>query len=77
MGASLKFQHRNPTALPVQGSPIYFVAPRCTKCHRIHEDIQMNTVLGEIKKWSVKHLSKLGNYTKIEKILSLNSTRQT
>jgi hypothetical protein len=31
--------------------------------HRIHEDPQMNTVLGEIKKWSFRYFRKLDNKT--------------
>jgi hypothetical protein len=31
--------------------------------HRIHEDLQMNTVLSEIKKWNTRYLCKLENYT--------------
>jgi hypothetical protein len=29
--------------------------------HRIHEDLQMNTVLSEIKKWNTKYLRRLEN----------------
>jgi hypothetical protein len=31
--------------------------------HRIHEDLQMNTVLNEIKQWNTKCLIKLENHT--------------
>jgi hypothetical protein len=31
--------------------------------HRIHEDLQMNTVLSEIKKWNAKYLRKFENHT--------------
>jgi hypothetical protein len=33
------------------------------KNHRIHEDLQMNTVLSEIKQWSAKYVRKLENHT--------------
>jgi hypothetical protein len=36
-------------------------APWYINNHRIHEDLQMNTVLSEIKKWNTKYLRKLGN----------------
>jgi hypothetical protein len=31
--------------------------------HRIHEDLQMNTVLNEINEWNIKYLRKLQNHT--------------
>jgi hypothetical protein len=34
-------------------------APWYINNHRIHEDLQMNTVLSEIKKWNTKYLRKL------------------
>jgi hypothetical protein len=34
-------------------------APWYINNHRIHEDLQMNAVLGEIKKWNTKYLRKL------------------
>jgi hypothetical protein len=30
---------------------------------RVHEDLQMNTVLSEIKKWNTEYLRKLENHT--------------
>jgi hypothetical protein len=36
-----------------------------TNNHRIHENLQMNTVLSEIKKWNAKYLSKLENHTNV------------
>jgi hypothetical protein len=61
-GDSLQLQHRNPPALSVQDSPIHY---ECTLVHnhRIHEDLQINTVLSEIKKWNTKYLRKLENHT--------------
>jgi hypothetical protein len=36
-------------------------APSYTNNHRIHEDLQMNTVLSGIKRWNIKYLRKLRN----------------
>jgi hypothetical protein len=36
-------------------------APPCINNHRIHEDLQMNTVLSEVEEWNTKR--KLGNHT--------------
>jgi hypothetical protein len=36
-------------------------APRYINSHSIHEDLQMNTMLSEIKKWNPKYLRKLVN----------------
>jgi hypothetical protein len=36
--------------------------PWYTKNHMIHENLQMNTVLSEIKKWNTKYLRKLENH---------------
>jgi hypothetical protein len=38
-------------------------APWYINNHRIHEDLQMNTVLSEIKKWNTNYLRKLENHT--------------
>jgi hypothetical protein len=38
-------------------------APWYINNHRMHEDLQVNTVLSEIKKWNTKYLRKLENYT--------------
>jgi hypothetical protein len=38
-------------------------APWYINKHRIYEDLQMNTVLSEIKKWNTNYLRKLENHT--------------
>jgi hypothetical protein len=40
-------------------------APWHVKNHRIHEDLQMNTVLSETEKWNTKYLRKLENSTNV------------
>jgi hypothetical protein len=58
-GDSLQFRHRFLPALSIQASPIH---SECTLVHkhpRIHEDLQMNTVLSEIKKWNNKYTNAL------------------
>jgi hypothetical protein len=37
-------------------------APWYISNHRIHEDLQMNTVISEIKKWNTRYLKKLENH---------------
>jgi hypothetical protein len=62
MGNSLQFQQQYPPALSIQDSLIH---SECTLAynHRIHEDLQMNTLLSEIEMWNTKHLRKLENRT--------------
>jgi hypothetical protein len=38
-------------------------APWYINNQSFHEDLQMNTVLSEIKKWNTKYLRKLENHT--------------
>jgi hypothetical protein len=38
-------------------------APWYINNHRIHDDLQMNTVFSVIKKWNAKYLRKLENHT--------------
>jgi hypothetical protein len=68
-GVSLKFQHRNPPALPIHDSPI---RSELTLVHN-HEDLQMSTVLSEIKKLSAKQLGKLENHDNALAVTLLNS----
>jgi hypothetical protein len=62
MGDSLQFQHRNPSTLSIQDSLIHSERTLVHKNSRTHEDLQMNTVLSEIKKWNNKYLRKLENH---------------
>jgi hypothetical protein len=70
---SLQFQHLNPPALSIQCSPIY---SWYINNHKIHEDLQMNTVLSEIKKWNTKYLRQLENHTN-ELAVNLLDTSET
>jgi hypothetical protein len=45
--------------------------------HRIHEDLQKNIVLSEIKKWNTKHLGKLDNHTNALAVNLLDNTETT
>jgi hypothetical protein len=45
--------------------------------HRIHEDLQMNTVLSEIKKWNTKYLRKLENHTNALVVNLLDNSETT
>jgi hypothetical protein len=38
-------------------------APWYINSHRIHEDLQMNTAISEIKEWVTKYVRKLEKYT--------------
>jgi hypothetical protein len=38
-------------------------APWFINNHRIHEDLQMNTALSEMKKWNTRYLRKLENHS--------------
>jgi hypothetical protein len=46
-------------------------APWFINSHRFHEDLQINTVLTEIKKWNTKNLRTLENYTMIKNVILL------
>jgi hypothetical protein len=54
-------------------------APWRINNHRIHEDLQMNTVLSEINKWNTKHLRKSENHTNAlaVNLVDKNKTTQT
>jgi hypothetical protein len=45
--------------------------------HRIHEDLQVNTVLSEIKKWNTKYLRKLEKHTNAPALNLLDSNKTT
>jgi hypothetical protein len=45
--------------------------------HRIHDDLQMNTVLSEIKKWNTKYLRKLGSHTNALAVNLLDNSETT
>jgi hypothetical protein len=74
MGDSLQFQHRNPPVLSIQDSPIH---SEYINNHRIHEDLQMNTVLSEIKKWNTKYLRNLENHTNALAVNQLDNSETT
>jgi hypothetical protein len=76
MGDSLQFQHRNPPALSIQDFLINSERTLVNN-HRIHEDLQMNTVLSEIKKWSTKYLRKLENHTNAIAVNLLHNSETT
>jgi hypothetical protein len=61
MGDSLQFQYKNPRQSKTLQSILN--APWYMNIHMIHEDLQMNTVRSEIKKWNTKYLNKLENHT--------------
>jgi hypothetical protein len=73
-GGQPPIQHRNPPALSIQNSPIHSERTSVHN-HRIHEELQINTVLSEMKKWNTEHLSKLESHT-TENIYRRNCTRQ-
>jgi hypothetical protein len=52
-------------------------APWNINNHRIHEDLQMNTVLSEIKKWNTKCLRKLENETNALAVNLLDNSETT
>jgi hypothetical protein len=52
-------------------------APWYIKDHGIHEDLQMNTVHGEIKKWNTKYLRKLENHTNALAVNLLDNSEST
>jgi hypothetical protein len=72
-GDSLQFQHRNPPALlrTILNAPWYI------NNHRIHEDLEMNTVFSEIKKWNTKYLNKLENHTNVLAVNLLHNKENT
>jgi hypothetical protein len=63
MGGSRQFQHQNLPALSIQGSPIHSEYSLVINNHRIHEDLQINTVLSEIKKWNTNYFNKIRKTT--------------
>jgi hypothetical protein len=52
-------------------------APWNIKNHRNHEDIEMNTVLSEIKKWNTKYVRKLENHTNAPTVNLLDNNETT
>jgi hypothetical protein len=52
-------------------------APRYINNHRIHEDLQMNTVLSGIKKWTTKYFRKLDNHTNALAVNLLDNSKTT
>jgi hypothetical protein len=52
-------------------------APWYINNHRIHEDLQMNTVLSGIKKWNTKYLRKLENQTNALAVNLLDNSETT
>jgi hypothetical protein len=52
-------------------------APWYVNNHRIHEDLQMNTMLSEIKKWNTKYLRKLENHTNALAVNLLDNNETT
>jgi hypothetical protein len=52
-------------------------APCYTNSHRIDEDLQMNTVLSEIKKWNTRYLRKSQNHTNTLAINLLDNSETT
>jgi hypothetical protein len=51
--------------------------PRYINNHRIHEDLHMNTVLSEIKKWNTKYLRNLENHTNALAVNLLDNSETT
>jgi hypothetical protein len=61
MGDSLQFQHQNTPVLSIQDCLIHSERTLVHKTnHGIHEDLQMNAVLSEIKMWNIKYLTLSG-----------------
>jgi hypothetical protein len=52
-------------------------APWYINNHRMHEDLQMNTVLSEIKKWNTKCLRKVENHTNPLAVNILDNSKTT
>jgi hypothetical protein len=52
-------------------------APWYINNHRVHNGLQMNTVLGEIKKWNTKYLRKSENHTNALAANLLDSSETT
>jgi hypothetical protein len=63
----------------VQSKPLRSIlnAPWYINNHRTHEDLQMNTLLSEIKKWNIKYLRKLGNHTNALVVNLLDNSETT
>jgi hypothetical protein len=58
-------------------NPVYSHPPWCVNNHRIHENLQINTVLSEIKKWNTKYLRKLENRTNALAVNLLDNSETT
>jgi hypothetical protein len=58
-------------------SDFFLNAPWYINKHRIHEDLQMNTVLSEIKKCNTKNLRKLENHTNALAVNLLDNSETT
>jgi hypothetical protein len=52
-------------------------APSYINSHRIHEDLQMNTVLSDIRKWNTKYLRKSENHTNALAVNLLDNNETT
>jgi hypothetical protein len=77
MGDTLQFRHRNPPALSIHDFPVHSESTLVYKHHRINEDLQMNTVHSEIKKWNAKYLRKLENHTNALAVNLLDNSETT
>jgi hypothetical protein len=52
-------------------------APWYVSNHRIYEDLQVNTVLREIKKWNTEYIRKLENHTNALAVNLLDNSETT
>jgi hypothetical protein len=77
MGDILQFQHRILQRFQSKTLRSILNAPWYVNDHRIHEDLQMNTVLSEIKMWSAKYLSRLENHTTAPAVNLLDNNETT
>jgi hypothetical protein len=80
VGDSFQFQHQNPPVLSIQDYPIHSertLVHRYINNHRIHEDLQMNTVISDTKKWNIKYLRKLENHTNALAVNLLDNSETT
>jgi hypothetical protein len=77
MGASLQFQHQNLQPFQSQTLQSILNTPWYTNNQRIHDDLQMNTVLSEIKKQNTKSFRKLKNHTNARAVNLLDNSETT
>jgi hypothetical protein len=77
MRDSLQFQHEILQRFQLKILRSILNAPLYVNNHRIHEDLQINTVLSETKKWTTKYLRKLENHANALAVNLLDNSETT